>query len=397
MQEFKDHFRISILITREICGDISLEEKEELNGWISQSSENKKLYEKLLNPQDLREYQKKYEFFETDTAWRSVSRKVYNANRRKLVIMRVLKYAALIVLPLISAGIVYYFLSNKPASEIAENKTHNIFPGSPKARLILADGQTYHLDDEKAFNFIEEDGTVIEKRQSALDYTADSVQPVEETYLYNTVEVPRGGEYTLILSDGTTVHLNSVSSLRYPVKFSGKYRMVELTGEAFFDVKHDKRSPFVVKINNAEIEVLGTSFNINAYEGGEFNTITLETGSLKVYKDNSQGNGTLLKPNQQALISRSSEDIKIREVNASLYSSWRYGKIIFKDERLEEIMDVLARWYSIDVFYLNASVKELRFGGSLNKYESISPILEVFELTNKVKYKINGTTILFYE
>jgi transmembrane sensor len=395
MQEMQDHFGISVLITKEICGDITPEEKDELNGWINQSSENKNLYNKLLHHQNITKYQKKYEFFDTDAAWRVVSREVFTANKKKLIVMKVLKYAALLVLPLLGAGIVYYFV-NKPVAEITKQAVDEIIPGSPKARLILADGQTYHLDDEKAFNFLEEDGTLIEKRLSALDYSKDSVIPVEETYLYNTIEVPRGGEYTLILSDGTTVHLNSLSSLRYPVKFSGKYRMVELSGEAFFDVRHNTGTPFIVKINNAEVEVLGTEFNINAYEGASFNAITLEQGSIKIYTKQAGTSGTVLKPNQQALVSQNDE-MKIREVNASFFSSWRHGKIIFKDERLEDIMDVLARWYTMDVFYLNPSVKELRFGGSLNKYESISPILEVFELTNKVKYRINGNAILFYE
>jgi len=396
MQELQDHFRISVLITRKICGDISLEEQAELDGWVNQSADNKKLFDKLQNHQNLKDYQRKYEFFNTDSAWKIVSGELFAAHRRKLILMKALKYAAFLALPLLVAGIGYYFYSKSPASEITASGADNIMPGSPKARLILADGQTYHLDDEKAFNFLEEDGTLIEKRQSAIDYSKDSVIPVEETYLYNTIEVPRGGEYTLILSDGTTVHLNSLSSLRYPVKFSGKYRMVELSGEAFFNVRHNTGAPFIVKINNAEVEVLGTEFNINAYEKAVFNAITLEQGSIKIYTKQTGTAGTVLKPNQQAMVSQNDE-MKIREVNASFFSSWRHGKIVFKDERLEDIMDVLARWYSIDVFYLNPSVKELRFGGSLNKYESISPILEVFELTNKVKYRINGNSILFYE
>jgi len=386
---------ISFLIAKEIFGEINQEEKIELEKWINHSPERKILYDKLKNDPNLPEYLQKYNKINTGTAWKILSAKLFPAGKNKIISMKILKYAAFLLIPLLVAGITFYLL-NKPDHRFVQEQVEEIIPGNPKARIILADGQVFNLDNEKDFNFVEFDGTVIHKKENAVDYSIDSVKS-ETGILYNTIEVPHGGEYTIILSDGTTVYLNSISKLKYPVRFTGKYRMVELSGEAFFNVTHDSLSPFVVKINEAEIEVLGTSFNINAYEGASSQFITLEKGSIKIHSLKPKIGAVVLHPDQQAVIPQNSNVIEIRNVNASLFSAWRQGKIIFRDERLVDIMDNLARWYNIDIFYLNPSVKELRFGGSLNKYENITPILEVFALTNKVKYKINGTTILFYE
>ena len=210
--------------------------------------------------------------------------------------------------------------------------------------------------------------------------------------VYNKVEIPRGGEYALVLSDGTKVHLNSMSSLRFPVAFTTGKREVELQGEAYFEVSKTGQ-PFIVNANGMQVEVLGTTFNISAYPDEEYQT-TLVNGSVKVSAE--KGESLILKPSQQATIALGSNSIQVRTVDTSFYTSWVKGKINFKDQRLEDIMKTLSRWYDMNVVYENEKLKNIRFGCNLNRYEEITPFVKLLEKTEEVHVKIEGNTITFH-
>ena len=197
----------------------------------------------------------------------------------------------------------------------------------------------------------------------------------------------------MLLPDGTKVWLNQSSVLKYPRAFEGKERHVYLDGEAYFEVNKTGH-PFIVSTQGMQIEVLGTTFNISAYPGEEYQA-TLVSGSVKV--DTGEGQSLVLKPSQQASLIPGSGNIQVRTVDTAFYTSWVKGKINFKDQRLEDIMRILSRWYNIEVDYSDEALKNLRFGCYVNRYEEIAPFLELLEATENIHVKINGKTIIFYK
>ena len=201
------------------------------------------------------------------------------------------------------------------------------------------------------------------------------------------MQVPRGGEFAMKLSDGTMVYLNSETNLRYPVQFHGEERRVILSGEAYFDVtKSDK--PFIVEVDDYEVRVLGTRFNVQAYKGESFET-TLEQGSVEVEVN---ARVVLLKPGEQAVVTEDGELSK-QKVDVHRYTAWKDGQFVFDDERLEDVMNTVARWYDIKVFYRNPEVKDIRINGNISRYKDFSVLLEKIEKLEIVYFDIKENVI----
>lgn len=209
--------------------------------------------------------------------------------------------------------------------------------------------------------------------------------------VYAQVETLRGEEKMVLLPDGTQVHLNAMSRLVYPETFTGDQRRVELDGEAFFDVTKSD-IPFIVSTPLMDIQVLGTVFNVSAYSGEEASAVLVE-GSIKV--TSGEEAGCVLTPGMMATITDDSDDIKVEHVDTQFYTSWTKGKIDFRDERLEDIMTTLSHWYDFEVKYANDAVKDLRFGCSVNRYETIEPFIDHMVKTGKVSVKKNNNCYLF--
>ena len=209
----------------------------------------------------------------------------------------------------------------------------------------------------------------------------------------NTVTVPQGQRVHLTLSDGTKVWLNAKTKMEYPQSFKvSDQRIVKVDGEAYFEVSKTGQ-PFIVNVNGMQVEVLGTTFNISAYPNEEYQT-TLVNGSVRVSAE--KGESLILKPSQQATIVSGGNSIQLRTVDTSFYTSWVKGKINFKDQRLEDIMKTLSRWYDMNVVYENEKLKNIRFGCNLNRYEEITPFVKLLEKTEEVYVKIEGNTITFH-
>ena len=205
------------------------------------------------------------------------------------------------------------------------------------------------------------------------------------------LRIPRGGEYTLVLADGTTVYLNAESELRYPVKFSGERRKVYLRGEAYFDVVRDEQKPFTVEARGVEVLVLGTSFGVRAYEGEENVLTTLVQGRVDV---SAEGQRVKLIPGQQADFNRESERLTVAEVDVELYVGWKDGRLVFDNQPLSVILDELGRWYSFDVTYANEELKRIPYSVNIKKHEDIAHVLKFIERTGKVKFEINENKIV---
>jgi len=262
--------------------------------------------------------------------------------------------------------------------------------GSKKAVLTLANGEKVLLEEGKVKTIAERDGTEIDKdSENNLSYKKNDLKSPKA--IYNFIEVPRGGEYKLNLSDGTKVWLNSESSLKYPVQFAGNIRKVELTGEAYFDVSHDKTAPFIVKARDTEIKVLGTEFNISTYDDDEFIATTLVEGSVEV---NCLGSKAKLSPGFQSVIKRGDNHIEIIEVDTQLYTSWVNGVFEFENHTLEQITQQLSRWYDVDFFFTEKQFRNLRFTGAIKRDKSIDFALEMMEKIAQVKFAIKDDKII---
>lgn len=387
-------FYIAALIAKSVTNSLSEEEAQELEQWKNASEHNLRLFESMCRKENLYAHSRRAEKYDKAVGWEQVQKRI-RVTRRKKLYLTICQYAAIFLLPL-AAGILTWHLTRDEGQTFPEPvlaETMHITPGESKAVLTLGDGTVVGLDAESR-DELKESGIQINVNDAELAYNKKETDVVaKEEVVYNKIDIPRGGEYKLRLSDGSLVHLNAMSSLRYPVHFSGDSREVELTGEAFFEVSKSG-SPFIVKTKGIDVRVLGTTFNVSAYPDDHCIQTTLVTGSVRIHTK--EGGSIDLKPSQQAELDNESHELVVRHVDVSLYTSWIHGKIYFKDERLEDIMTALSRWYDVNVIYGNEKVKNLRFGCNLNRYEEIDPFLELLRATGKVKTKVEKRNITIY-
>lgn len=299
---------------------------------------------------------------------------------RKISRMRILlKYVAIMILPL-SLGFFLLTRENKPEKVVYAEAP--VQPGKKQAVLTLSSGQQVMLADTVVR--VNEKGMVISNLpDKELVYKIMNDTMKTET-VYNMVTVPRGGEYKLVLADGTIVWLNSDSHIRYPVTFSGDTRQVELEGEAYFEVAKDKEKPFIVRMNEYNVRVTGTQFNVRNYSNENLAT-TLVEGRVQIEK---KGRVDRLRPGQQAILENN--EIRIRTVNVNEQVAWRHGAFGFTQCRLENIMEELARWYDVDVFYMNQQVKNYHFSAWFKRSSSINEVINILEKTKKISLDLKG-------
>lgn len=280
----------------------------------------------------------------------------------------------------------------------ALNRRHDILPGSNKAILTLANGTKISLTDIKNGAVASQRNVrIIKLANGQLKYsfqlTDTSEQLASKTIpavaiQYNTIETPRGGQFQIDLPDGTHVWLNAMSSIRFPLNFSSlKERRVELTGEAYFEVVHNKDLPFRVVTTSQTVEDLGTLFDVNAYSDEKRTKTTLLRGSVKLTAGN---NSVVLIPGQQA---ETGQSITVHEADVEAAIAWKNGYFKFDDEKLEDIMRQLGRWYNINVVYQDESVRSETFGVLTTRFANISSLLNMLEQTGNVKFRISGSTV----
>lgn len=205
---------------------------------------------------------------------------------------------------------------------------------------------------------------------------------------FNEIIVPLGESSEVILADQTHVWLNSGARLSYPSGFQGKIREVRLTGEAFFEVSRDEKRPFHVVTPNLTVNVLGTSFNVEAFDQSKFTNVTLVEGKVNI--ENRKGNVlAVLSPNENALYDTDKNKIEITKVNTNFYTSWKKGTISFKNEKLTDIAQKLERWYNVEIVFDHESVKDMKFTGSILRNKPVDQIMEILKYTSGVDYSID--------
>jgi hypothetical protein len=303
-----------------------------------------------------------------------------------------IKYAAAaIIICLLSIS--GYFLF-KPKQENVISKTemkqtdqNDVPPGKNKATLTLANGSSIILDSAANGALATQGNSKILKQNGMLSYNALNNKSSE--VLYNTISTPRGGQYQLMLADGSKVWLNAASSLRFPASFVGKERKVELLGEAYFEVAKNAAMPFKVKVNGMEVEVLGTHFNINSYDNESTIRTTLLEGSVKLNRNNSS---RILRPGEQAQMNKAGEMKIIHDADVEEAIAWKEGKFQFDRADIHDIMRQLARWYDVDVEY--QGTVSSHFGGTISRDVNLSQVLNMLHLTGEVKFRIEGKKVV---
>lgn len=301
------------------------------------------------------------------------------------------RYAVAVAL-IVATSLGFLLLNNnkQPDPVVISNRSvqTEIGPGSEKAVLTLGDGRSIILDEAKNGALAQDGNAKVVKLDSG-HLTYEAKRGAKAAMTYNTLSVPRGGQYALTLSDGSRVWLNAASSIRYPSFFAGQNRTVEINGEAYLEIAPHTRQPFIVKAGGAEIFVLGTSFNVNAYTDEAAVRTTLITGSAKVIRS-STADASLLTPGQQAEVN--ANGIKVASVDTEQVLAWKNGFFSFNNADIKTIMRQLSRWYDINIVYENG-VPAQRFFGDMNKNLTLSQVLKGLEVTN-VHFRLEGRNLI---
>lgn len=383
-----DPFLLASWIAKSMAGELSDEELQLLDEWRMTSARNHQLYDRIVSRERREAKRRHFTAFDKVSGWQGYSKKLKETEKKVNRWRIFLRYAAILLIPL-SATVYGVLRSGEETVSLAD--LNAITPGGTRAELVLPSGEVVDLV-AKSGVISRGENTVINNEGKTLSYKSIGNQAPMDSLRYNEVIVPKGGEYQLVLSDGTLVYLNSMTKIRFPERFSEKCREVEVCGEAFFEVAENKRVPFVVKTDAYEITVLGTKFNVTAYADEQVATTTLVEGAVSI-SGKCIGEAKALRPNEQFVLDRVSGSVEIKNVDVNYYTAWKDGMFRFRDVRLEEIMHVVERWYDMTVVYEDESVRDLHFGFNMSRLETIEPLLNIFELNGKIKITKEGKVL----
>ncbi|MCI7391405.1 FecR family protein [Butyricimonas virosa] len=380
--------RIVRLLQLYLLGDITEEERQELEDWCEEAPRNRKLFEQICQEDLFSKERYVYEKIHDTKAFSVFEKRVRKVSSRS--IGNWWKYAAVLLFPILVVGS-WKLMHETEQVSIVASSVAPIQPGCSQAVLVLDDGRKVFLKEEEEGVISEDKEITVTGEKDRLVYTSSEGKNVDEIR-FNELEVPRGGEYKVRLADGTLVYLNSATRMKYPVKFDEKERKVYLSGEAYFEVAKDPERPFFVEMEGVEVRVYGTSFNVNTHQKGNIQTVLVK-GSIGV-KVLSSGMESVIRPGQMAEFKQGNTKVDVKDVNVAVYTDWKDGIFRFENQRLEDILAVLSNWYDMNVFYQTVSVKELHFSGYMERYKDVSVILEAITLSTGVTFSIQGKTII---
>ena len=383
---------IARLIRHSLTGELSEQERGELEAWLLDSEEHQVLFEKIKKEIRISSESSLFCSLNDEVAWLKF-KTTARERKRRVYVRRILTYAAVIVLPLAVVAGFLFLNREKDMLPMAPERVIRITPGGPRAVLITADQTVHELNGVQGQREIEvEKGVVIKQGGANLEYDSLGAPVQEVTLAMNTLKIPRGGEFRLKLSDGTNVYLNSASELKYPVRFDEKERKVYLSGEAYFEVTKDSDRPFYVVTEEVQVRVYGTEFNVNTHQPGKVHTVLVD-GKVGIKKRGMTGEITM-KPGELASFDRNAGTFEVKEVDVRQYVVWKDGYFTFENESLEQILNTLSLWYDVDVFFQSESAKQLVFTGYMKRYNDISEILNAITEVVGVNFTINGKTII---
>lgn len=380
---FKPYSKIVTLLLKSLQGIATEDEVAELERWRSSDTENELLYQKINDESFWNDRSQGAAAYQDRLVrgWLKLEKRRKQQKRWKSI-RQFAAIAASIVIPLFC---ILWLLPEKriPPARVTEA---TIEPGKAKAELILADGSAIELGTTTASARLEAEGIQLNIQSQNISYSEEKEAGEAE---YNTLRIPRGGEYHIVLGDGTKIYLNSESEIRYPLQFGKHERRLEFWGEAYFEVARDESRPFIIESNGTSVEVLGTTFNLRSYQDEEQIATTLVSGQVRF---SAGEQSVILNPGEQGIADRAAQVSK-QAVNVHDYTAWKDGLFIFRSQRLETIMNRIARWYDVDVVFATASRKDILFSGNIKRYADFSKIIEMLEMPGDIQFEIQGRTI----
>ena len=375
------------IIERKLKGGLDREEERGFEIWRSESRENDAYFRKIEKFYQENGFVKEVENGDIEISWDKLQGKLkgYKQSKKRLWwYWAESGVAACLVLG--SVG----FMMMRQQEVISTDKKEVVIAGSAKAILTLSSGVQVELENDTS-EINEVTAKIVNSGREVSYEVRDGgvmVMPV-----YNKVETPRGGEYCVTLADGTRVCLGAMSSIRFPVQFDKEMRRVEISGEAYLDVSQDTTHPFVITVDGMEVKVLGTSFNVRGYIDEQDMEVTLVSGKVKVSRGECS---CVLMPNEQAVWNKQTDKLTSRQVDVEPFVAWKSGKLNIRNQRLEDILIRLSKWYDIRVFFINEESKDVRFYANMDRYGDLNELLKKFELTGQVKFEIKGNVVRVY-
>ncbi len=384
-------YRIAYLIAGYIRGSLTESEHDELDNWVEESDDNMLLFEELTDEKNIEANLEWMDKTMTEKNLELTKNKIeFNPKYKKLKTKIWFYSVAASVIILVAAFAIYKIINHKQSNQIstANIDENEIRPGGNKATLTLSNGSVIDLANISNGLIKQDVGTIIKKaKEGEIVYDTRS-ENNNRAVSYNILSTPKGGQYQVQLPDGSTVWLNAGSSLRYPTAFSTTNRTVELKGEGFFEITKDKTKPFIVKLaDGSEVKVLGTHFNIMAYENEKSEDITLLKGSVQIKKGDEIQN---LTPGEQGKII-SSKIILINSADTDQVIGWKNGQFVFRDADIQSIMRQVARWYDVDIKF--EAAKSEHFNATISRNEPVLKLLNILEETGEVHFKIKNKII----
>ena len=368
-----------------LSGELDEREEKDVRVWLEASQENRNAYESLMKDYlRIRWVQENVQIREEQA-----KKIIFSSLKKKRNLTPYYGVAASIAVLLI---VTLFFFIREDKQIVSEKLVvSEIKPIQSRALLVLSTGEQIQLT-KSAQEIQEQDGSVLKiDSVMGVQYDALSTQRVEKP-IYNKIVVPRGGEYFVTLSEGTKVWLDADSELEYPVFFSGDFREVKLKGNAYFCVTKKNDKPFVVRAGEFSLKVYGTEFNVNAYDLQNIETV-LVNGSIG-FKANESTPERMMEPNELAVSDSRTGLSEIHQVDIYPYIAWKNQNIVFVNERLESIMEKMARWYDVTVFFQDESLKDLRFDCNMRRYTDIRDLFFFLEKTSNARFALNGRTVV---
>ncbi|MFV0506519.1 MAG: FecR family protein [Bacteroidales bacterium] len=387
----KNLFKIGVLLGKYLLGRESTEELSQLKEWADSKESNRQLFEELTNRKQLSDSINTFDSFDKDAAWEQFSDTILKRTARRLYLRWGVAVSIILILSILP------IIRNKQSSVEAPRIVETLIfipPGEPKAFIEFSDGtklDLQNMDKSEHDRLVQDVGISVDSNTivRAEDKPVD-LEPL-------SVVTPRGGEYKIILDDGTEVWLNADSRMEFPNKFVGTRRVVKLIGEAYFSVAKDTARPFIVNLDGVDVEVLGTEFNVSAYSNDATIQTTLVEGRVLVNNPlaNIGTNKRVLTPGRQAEFDRDKQSLEIRKVNVPQYIAWKNGRFVFEYQSLREITKILGRWYDVDFTFADDRLGDMRFSGDFLRYSNIETVYDMIRKAGtKLKFnQKNGKTI----
>ncbi|MDR2131192.1 MAG: DUF4974 domain-containing protein [Odoribacteraceae bacterium] len=393
MKASERKFELSRLITRHLAGELSDEERQCLEAWLAESKRHREFFDHVRSERVLWEKLQAYEQIDVEQALAGfLAEKRKRERIKRYPLFRFARYAGIVLLPLLAVG--WWLFGRVGGLPSPAEQDGALLPRQlSHITLSTLSGESIDLPSSlPSEQHIEPD--LVLKQDSGLVRLLPVVRdgvPREESY--RTVSVPSGGEFKIMLEDGTKVWLNAETKFSFPLEFIGERRRVVLEGEAYFEVAPDAGRSFVVETSCATVTVYGTSFNLSTDARRARTVATLVSGSVG-FRVHATEEEIAMSPGEQVVLTGAGWNK--REVIPSFYTSWREGWLNFFSERLEDMLAVIARWYNVEVIFVNEEAKEVLYTGQVRRYEDFREVLDIISLTRSVRFSIDGRTIIVH-